>query len=145
MHAAGVQPVSRYNHVPLPDMRSAAAQGDSVRATWGLDEPVEKKPIRREPLRADAAAPPVPTDNALRLRLADEIDYARRMLAALGDELSNDAPVVARHGTALQSVDLLAQVLGHLAAVVRAEDADEAVERIGMAELKARLKRRGGV
>lgn len=145
MTAPGVQIVSRYNPVPLPDMRSAVAQGDSVRATWGLDDEVEKKPIRREPLRSDSAPPPASTDNVLRLRLADEIDYARRMLAALGDELSNDAPVVARHGTALQSVDLVAQVLGHLAAVVRAEDAEQAVERIGMAELKARLKRRGGV
>ena len=126
-------------------MRSAAAQGDSVRATWGLDEEAEKKPIRREPMRSDAQPTPAPTDNALRLRLADEIDYARRMLAALGDELSNDPPVVARHATALQSVDLVGQVLGHLAAVVRAGDAEEAVERIGMAELKARLKRRGGV
>jgi hypothetical protein len=126
-------------------MRSAVAQGDSVRATWGLDEEVEKKPIRREPLRSEAAPPPARTDNALRLRLADEIDYARRMLAALGDELSMVAAVVAGVGSGVLSVVVVAQVLGHLAAVVRAEDAEQAVERIGMAELKARLKRRGGV
>lgn len=145
MTPAGVKPLRRNSEIPLPDMRSAEVQGDSVRATWGRDEEIDKKPIRREPLRREAAVFPSPTEDRLRLRLADEIDYARRMLAALGDELSGDPPVVARHATALQSVDFVGQILGHIAAVVRSADADEAVDRIGMAELKARLKRNGGV
>jgi hypothetical protein len=117
------------------------AQGESARATSAKDEPVERKPLRRE------APPPPPTlpdvtDDELRLRLAEELDYARRMLDAMGDDLSNDAAVVVRHATALQGVDIVGQMLGHIASVIRCSDPEAAVERIGMCELKARLKRR---
>ncbi len=42
----------------------------------------------------------------------------------------------------LQSVDIIGQILGHIAAVVRSSDPQGAVERIGMGDLKARLTRR---
>lgn len=95
-------------------------------------------------------APPLdpaltPTDDELRLRLAEELEYARRMLDDMGDELSADMGVVMRHGVALQSVDIVGQMLGHIAAVTRSSAPDRAVERIGMCELKARLARRGTV
>ena len=95
--------------------------------------------------RADA--PPldpaqVPTDDELRLRLAEELDYARRMLDAMGDELSADMGVVMRHGVALQSVDIVGQMLGHIANVTRSAAPELAVDRIGMCELKARLQRK---
>jgi hypothetical protein len=139
-------PHNSSSRVPLPDMRSAEIQGDSVRATWGRDEePGDRKPIRRDATRPTPPPPPGETSDVLRRRLAEEIDYARRMLAAMGDELSSDPTMVARHGNALQSVDLVGQLLGHVASVVRAADADEAVQRIGMGELKARLQRRGGL
>ena len=67
------------------------------------------------------------------------------MLDAMGDELSGDMGVVMRHGVALQSVDIVGQMLGHIAAVTRSSAPDRAVERIGMCELKARLTRRGTV
>ena len=47
--------------------------------------------------------------------------------------------VVAEHGLALQAVDIVGQMLGHIANVVRAEDRAAAVDRIGMCELKAKL------
>jgi hypothetical protein len=84
----------------------------------------------------------VPTDDRLRLRLAEEIEYARRMLDVMGDALTSDRAVVVRHGTALQSVDIVGQMLGHIANVVRSSDPEGAVDLIGMAELKARLQRR---
>ena len=98
--------------------------------------------------RADA--PPldpsqVPTADELRLRLAEELDYARRMLDAMGDELAADMGVVMRHGVALQTVDIVGQMLGHIAAVTRAATPELAVEAIGMCELKARLTRSGTV
>lgn len=104
----------------------------------------EKRSLRR------ADAPPldpalVPTDDELRVRLADELDYARRMLDAMGDELSADMGVVMRHGVALQTVDIVGQMLGHIANVTRSAAPERAVEKIGMCELKARLTRRGGV
>lgn len=122
--------------------RAAEIQGDSVRATWAQEDDarLERKPLRRDPPPQHADIPA--TDNPLHLHLAEELDYARRTLAALGDELSADAPVVVRHGQALQSIDIVGQTLGHLACVIRSSDPKRAIERIGMAELKARLSRK---
>ena len=71
--------------------------------------------------------------------LADELDHARDLLLAMGDELAMNQDVVAEHGVALQAVDIVGQMLGHIANVVRADDRRAAVERIGMCELKATL------
>jgi hypothetical protein len=75
----------------------------------------------------------------LDLRLAAELDHARQMLVAMGDELALNHDVVAEHGVALQAVDIVGQMLGHIANVVRAADRAAAVDRIGMCELKATL------
>jgi hypothetical protein len=77
--------------------------------------------------------------NDLDLRLAAELDHARDMLVTMGDELALNQDVVAEHAIALQAVDIVGQMLGHIANVVRAEDRAAAVDRIGMCELKARL------
>ena len=61
------------------------------------------------------------------------------MLVEMGDELAMNDDVVAEHGVALQAVDIVGQMIGHIANVVRADDRDAAVDRIGMCELKARL------
>ena len=79
----------------------------------------------------------VPTE--LDHRLASELDHARDMLVAMGDQLAMDDQVVAEHGVALQAVDIVGQLLGHIANVVRAENQGEAIERIGMCDLKAKL------
>ena len=72
-------------------------------------------------------------------RLAAELDHARQMLVTMGDELALNHDVVADHGVALQAVDIVGQMLGHIANVVRAEDRRAAVDQIGMCELKAKL------
>jgi hypothetical protein len=71
--------------------------------------------------------------------LAAELDHARDMLVMMGDELALDEELVAEHGLAIQAIDIVGQMLGHIANVVRAEDRDEAVDRIGMCELRAKL------
>ena len=63
------------------------------------------------------------------------------MLSAMGDELSVDALVVSRHFAELQTVDIVGQMLGHIASVVRSSDPPAAVNAIGMGALKARLMR----
>ena len=78
---------------------------------------------------------PTPLD----LRLAAELDAARAMLVEMGDELSGSLTVVSDHGVALQAVDIVGQMLGHIANVVRAQDRRDAIDRIGMGELKAKL------
>lgn len=75
-------------------------------------------------------------------RLAEEIDYARRLLVSMGERLANDATVIARHASTLQGFDVVAQMLGHLGSVVGAEDRGAAIDRIGMADLRGRIRRR---
>ena len=77
--------------------------------------------------------------SALDHSLAAELDHARGLLVAMGDELAMNLDVVADHGVALQAIDIVGQMLGHIANVVRAEDRAAAVDRIGMCELKATL------
>jgi len=77
----------------------------------------------------------------LDLLLAAELDHARDMLVMMGDELANDFAVVSRHGVPLQAIDIVSQMLGHIANVVRADDRDQAVTAIGMCDLRAKLAR----
>jgi hypothetical protein len=77
--------------------------------------------------------------NPLDLLLAAELDHARDMLVMMGDELAMSPEIVAEHGMALQAVDIVGQMLGHIANVVRAQDRGEAIDRIGMCELRAKL------
>lgn len=117
---------------------SNQARCDIIQAEFRA-EPEVRRSIRRD--APPIAAALIPTDDVLRLRLAEELDYARRMLDAMGNQLSADSAVIARHMVALQSVDVIGQLLGYIADVIRSSDPDGAVEGIGMAELKARLTR----
>jgi hypothetical protein len=63
------------------------------------------------------------------------------MLELMGDALACDPAILMRHAVPLQSVDIVGQIMGHIAAVIRSSDPPGAVDRIGMAELKGRLKR----
>ena len=110
---------------------------DSIQAAYRAEK---KRPsIRREP----PPLPPAlnPTDDQLMLRLAEELEYGRRMLELMGDALAADMAVVMRHSVSLQSVDIIGQLLGHIADVVRSSDPGGAVDRIGMGDLKSRLTR----
>lgn len=128
----------RKTATPAP---SAQERCDAIQAEYRA---TDKRPcIRREPPPTPKAL--VPTDDALKLRLAEELDYARRMLDLMGEELSCDPMVVGRHMTSLQTVDIAGQILGHVANVVRSSDPAGAIDRIGMAELKGRLQRKQGV
>jgi hypothetical protein len=120
---------------------AANCQSDSevVHADFG-GEAKPRPTIRRDPPPAPKVV--APTEDQLRLRLAEELDYARRMLNSMGDELSSDALVVGRHLAELQTIDIVGQMLGHIASVVRSSDTAAAVDAIGMGELKARLMRR---
>ena len=121
-------------------LRRAQSICDSTQAEFRAEQDSEKRSIRREAPPLDPAL--VPTDDELRLRLAEELEFARRMLDAMGDELSSDMAVVMRHSVALQTVDIVGQMLGHIAAVTRSSAPERAVERIGMCELKGRLTRK---
>ena len=128
------------------------ARCDSIQAEFRVEQqarpssrpdPKPRASIRRDPPPVPKAQ--VPTDDLLRLRLAEELEYARRMIENLGDTLSADPHLVMRHMVALQSVDVAAQILGHIAKVIRSSDPEGAVDLIGMTELQGRLKRAGSI
>lgn len=75
----------------------------------------------------------------LDLLLAAELDHARDLLVMMGDELAMSPEIVSEHGMSLQAVDIVGQMIGHIANVIRAQDRRDAIERIGMCELKAKL------
>ena len=128
------------------------AHCDEVQAAFRAEQ-AQRPSLRREPeprpsIRREAPPlPPAlqPTDDTLMLHVSEELQYVRRLLDIMGDELSADTAVLVRHGTSLQAVDIAGQILGHLANIVRSSDPPGAVENIGMSELRARLKRKGGV
>ena len=115
---------------------------DVIHADFGAEQ-TARPSIRRDPPPSPAAI--APTDDQLRLRLAEELEYAQRMLTSMGDELSCDGLIVSRHLAELQTIDIVGQMLGHIATVVRSSDQSAAVDGIGMAELKARLMRRNAL
>ena len=75
-------------------------------------------------------------------RIAQEIDYVARMLGGLGDSLTDDPYVTARHGVELQDLDVAMQILGHLSRLIVAPDRQASIAAIGMAELRRRLTRK---
>ncbi|MEO7815276.1 MAG: hypothetical protein ABIR87_07505 [Sphingomicrobium sp.] len=124
-------------------LRQAQARCDDIQAEFRArhdGDAAGRKSIRRDAPPLDPAL--IPTDDELRTRLAEELEYARRMLDTMGDALASDMRVVMRHGVALQTVDIVGQMLGHIAAVTRSSAPDRAVDRIGMCELKGRLQRK---
>jgi PilZ domain len=89
---------------------------------------------------------PVPgqagTRDTLNHRLAEELEHVARLLEGLGDELAEDVTITARHGRALQNLDIATQTLGHVGAVIRSSDPRSAIAEIGMEELRRRLVRK---
>lgn len=109
---------------------------DSIQAEARADTPAGRA------LRAPETPPPPPASPDLDRRLADELGYVQRLLEGLGDELIADLLLIQRHGKSLQSLDLVGQILGHVSAILRADDKAAVVEEIGMEDLRARLKRK---
>ena len=130
---------SNYSGAPA-DRRQAQQRCDAIQAAYRA-EPAPRPSIRlANPPAIDPAL--IPTDDQLRLRLAEELDYARRLLDVIGDALAADMAIVMRHTVAMQNFDIIGQLLGHIAAVTRSSTPERAVERIGMGDLKARLTRK---
>ena len=124
------------------DEIQAAFREEQTRSPFA-PKPEPKRSIRRDPPPLPKAQ--VPTDDVLKLRLAEELEYARRMIETMGDTLSVDPQLVMRHMVALQSIDIAGQILGHIATVIRSSDPEGAVDLIGMCDLRGRLKRAGGI
>lgn len=112
--------------------------GSSAEGRAEVDHPAAVAPSAsaRNP---DASAAIEP---GLLRRTADELAFVSRRLEALGSDLTDDIHVVMRHSTSLQELDISMQILGHLAVVLVAKRPADAVEAIGMTDLRRRLQRR---
>lgn len=106
--------------------------------------PAPRRSIRRIELPVDDPAL-TPTDDVLRQRISDELDFAWRQLDLAAATMARDALTSARHRPSLQTIDLVGQTLGQLAVVLRSSMPELAVERVPMADLRGRLRRCGGV
>ena len=94
-----------------------------------------------EPAPADVPAAHLDPADPIEIRLADEIEHARRLLEAMGDQLAADPAILQRHVRTMQGFDLVGQILGHVAKVIRTGDKEAAIDGIGMRDLQSRLKR----
>lgn len=133
---------NRYYFGAPAHLRQAQVRCDSIQAEFHAEQSSASgghRTLRRDAPPLDPAL--VPSDDVLRQRLAEELDYARRMLDQMGELLTSDNHVAMRHSVALQSIDIIGQMLGHIAAVTRSSAPERAAERIGMTELRARLTR----
>lgn len=123
--------------VPSAHPSSAQARVDRIAAE-----------ARRAALPAVAPPPPpiaplAPSDDALERRLAEEIAYARRLLDSMAEKLSADTGVLTRHTRTLQGFDIVGQMLDGLGSVIAAKNKADAIDRLGMEDLRNRLKRKG--
>jgi hypothetical protein len=98
--------------------------------------------VVRPPLFKPAPPPPLPSQNLLDHRIAEELEAIARRLELLGGTLASDPILLHRHAAQLQSIDLIEQMLCHLSEVVAAEDKAQAVASITLSGLKARLQRK---
>jgi len=120
------------------DHRECQRRVDAIQAA-AREQPPRLSLFRPSPSPVEPLAPSTdPYDQ----RLAEELEYAGRVLEAMGDMLAGDPVILQRHMQAMQGFDMIGQIIGHLAKVIQADDKAAAIDRIGMREMRARLTRR---
>jgi hypothetical protein len=121
----------------LPERAMSQAECDAIQAA-ARQARDNKLPLLHE---VERIKPLEPTNDIIESRLSQEIEYAQRLLEAVGDCFVSDPDILERHETTMQSFDIIGQLLGHISKVIGAKDKREAINRIGMQELRSRLKR----
>ena len=114
------------SYAPSP-ADAGAPQARAARAAPAPDEGAA--PVVKDPARTDG-------------RVGEEMAYVGRLLKDAGDTLRADRVVAHHHKQALHGVDLAAEILGHLAAIMAAPDRDAAILAIDMEALRGRLLRK---
>jgi len=101
----------------------------------------EAKPDRRSIFR-EPPPRPKPSPNVLDHRVSEELQMIRRHLDQLGGVLACEPLLLHKYAIQLQSIDLMTQLLGHLADIVATGDKELAVEGVSLHDLKQRLRRK---
>lgn len=126
------------NPLSLEEWMPTAAWRDQL----AVDVMVEQAQSgRADDLPEAQARSPHSLVEALPRRLAEELAYVSRLLESLGDDLCGEPLVVMRHSEKLQNLDIAAQILGHVGALLVADQPEQAVTAIGMTSLRKRLQR----
>ena len=120
----------------VPNRATTQAECDAIQAAARSEV---GRALQEHPLKPEGVLET--TDDLVEARLAEEIAYAQQLLEAVGDRFIADPLILQRHQATMQSFDIIGQLLGHLAKVAAAKDKNAAIDRIGMQELRARLKR----
>jgi hypothetical protein len=76
----------RGSHEPLPQRAMTQAECDAIQAAARHDRSNRLLPLRQ----VGRIAPLAPTDDVIESRLAQEIEYAQRLLEAVGDCFVSD-------------------------------------------------------
>jgi len=123
-----VTPTATSAHQQRVDELMAQVRAEAAPARPSLFKPAPSRPAR--------------STATIELRIAEEVDCVRRHLEMLGATLAGDPILLHRHGTSLQSVDLMNQLLGHLARVIECEDKVAAAQEVSHGDLRSRLLRK---
>ena len=125
-------------------LSTAKPPGDHQRAVDALQAQIraELAAGKRELFRPAQTPLPAASDDLLEQRIAEELEMVVRQLEQLGGRLAADPILLTRHATQLQSIDLMKQIIGHLARLVASADREAALDRVTLTELKGRLTRK---
>src|SRR5689334_18014776 len=100
----------------LPERAMTQAECDAIQAA-ARQARDSKLPILHE---VERIKPLAPTNDIIESRLSQEIEYAQRLLEAVGDCFVSDPDILERHETTMQSFDIIGQLLGHISKVIGA-------------------------
>ncbi|MCY7271504.1 MAG: PilZ domain-containing protein [Sphingomonas bacterium] len=127
--------------VPLPLDAWIPARGARHQSVVGaMVEAVRSGEAAMLPVRPPPQSPEA-FRTALSKRLAEELAYVVRLLESLGDDLCAEPLLVMRHAEKLQNLDISAQILSHVGALLVAQQPEQAVDEVGMGSLRKRLQR----
>ena len=114
-----------------------ASQRDVDKLVFSVRRGVEHPAARPQTLDV-----PEEISKVLKGRLAQEIEYAARMLDGLSEVLIKDPIILHRHATKLQSIDIARQLLAGVATLVASEDPVTDLLNLPSSELRNRLLRK---
>lgn len=127
----------------VPNISPSAATSDHQRR---VDEIVAQARAEAEPGRPsifkEPPPRPGPSPDILDHRVAEEVRTIQRHLDLLGDVLAREPLLLHKYAVQLQSIDLMNQLLGHIADIVASEDKALAVECVSLHDLRKRLQRK---
>lgn len=131
--------------ISVADWASGTYSGSSIRRDQSRVDGIQaavRAGMPAAPPKDRSIVDPEELKGSLDGRLAEELAHVRRLLENMGDELTDDPIIVQRHSRILQGFDMACQILGHLGAILTAENRAAAVDAIGMEDLRARLLRK---